>query len=271
MPWVEIGDRVFAHRFEFLNQQIGVVLGGNDVLVVDTRSTPGQAREIADSLREITRSPISIVVDTHHHWDHAFGNHTFRPAAIWGHVRAAERLRDEGASLRAEVIDALIPEDPGIAADMRGVVIDPPDHTFGDTATVMVGDRVVELAFHGRGHTDGDISVLVPDANVLFAGDLVENGAPPSFGDGFPIDWPDAVERLLPLASGPVVPGHGAVGDRAFLEAQLAMFRELAGLARRIHAGDATIEDGLAAAPFGPRTPRDAFERALAQLRGELD
>jgi glyoxylase-like metal-dependent hydrolase (beta-lactamase superfamily II) len=129
----------------------------------------------------------------------------------------------------------------------------------------------VELAYHGRGHTDGDISVHVPDANVLFAGDLVENGAPPSFGDGYPIEWPDAVERLLPLARGAVVPGHGAVGDRVFLEAQLGMFRDVAALAGRIHAGDMTIEDGVAAAPFGPHTPRDAFDRALAQLRGELD
>ena len=267
MPWVEIGDRVFARRFEFLDQQIGVVLGGDDVLVVDTRSTPGQAQEVADSLREITRSPISIVVDTHHHWDHAWGNHTFRPATIWGHARAAERLRLDQSEVRAEVLEYY----PELAAELRTLVVDPPDQTFADRAVVHVGDRLVELAFHGRGHTDGDISVLVPDANVLFAGDLVENGAPPSFGDGFPIDWPDAVERLLPLANGPVVPGHGAVGDRAFLEAQLGMFRELAGLARRIHAGEATIEDGLAAAPFGPQTPRDAFERALAQLRGELD
>src|SRR5215831_7945104 len=104
MSWVEIGDRVFVHHFEFLDQQIGVVLGGSDVLVVDTRSTPAQAQEIADSLREITRNPISVVVDTHHHWDHAWGNHAFRPATIWGHVRAAERLRVDQAEVRAEVL-----------------------------------------------------------------------------------------------------------------------------------------------------------------------
>jgi glyoxylase-like metal-dependent hydrolase (beta-lactamase superfamily II) len=266
MPWLEIGDRVLTRRFQFLDQQIGVVLGGDDVLIVDTRSTGPQAREIADELRQLTRNPISIVVDTHHHWDHAFGNHTFRPATIWGHVRAAERLRSESESVRAE----LIPEFPDLAEAFRAVVIDPPDRTFADRATVEVGGRVVELAFHGRGHTDGDISVHVPDANVLFAGDLVENGAPPSFGDGYPIEWPDAVERLLPLASGAVVPGHGGIGDRAFVEEQLSSFRRLASLARQIHAGEATIEDGLAAQPFGPDTPRDAFERALAQLR-ELD
>jgi glyoxylase-like metal-dependent hydrolase (beta-lactamase superfamily II) len=267
VDWQEIGDRVFTRHFDFLDQQIGVVLGGSDVLLVDTRASPAHAKVIIDELRGMTRNPVSIVIDTHWHWDHAFGNSAFRPAAIWGHVRAAERLRREGAMALREVAEGM----PEIAAELADVVIDPPEQTFDDRATIQVGDRAVELSYHGRGHTEGDIAVLVPDAQVLFAGDLVENGAPPSFGDGFPMDWPDTVERLLPLATGAVVPGHGAIGDRAFLERQLAAFRGLADLSRQVHAGQLTIEAAMAASPFGPRTPRDAFERALAQLRGELD
>ena len=267
MDWLEIGDRVFTRRYDFLDQQIGVVLGGSDVLVIDTRASPSHARVIVDELRQLTPHPVSIVVDTHWHWDHSFGNSVFRPAPIWGHVRAAERLRRDGAAAIREVMDEL----PNIAAEMAEVVIDPPEHTFEDRATVRVGDRVVELRYHGRGHTEGDISVLVPDAKVLFAGDLIENGAPPSFGDSYPIDWPATVEQLLPLATGVVVPGHGGVGDRAFIEGQLASFRALAELSRQVHAGALTIDAAIAAAPFKPRTPRDAFERALSQLRGELD
>ncbi|HUR85924.1 MAG TPA: MBL fold metallo-hydrolase [Solirubrobacteraceae bacterium] len=267
MDWLEIGDRVFTRRYDFLDQQIGVVIDGSDVMVIDTRASPSHARVIVEELRQLTTNPVSIVVDTHWHWDHSFGNSVFRPAPIWGHVRAAERMRRDGAGAIREVVDEL----PKIAAEMAEVVIDPPEHTFEDRATVRVGDRVVELRYHGRGHTEGDISVHVPDANVLFAGDLIENGAPPSFGDGFPLDWPATVEELLPLATGAVVPGHGAVGARAFVEDQLVSFRALADLARQVHAGVLTIEAGIAAAPFSPRTPRDAFERALAQLRGELD
>jgi glyoxylase-like metal-dependent hydrolase (beta-lactamase superfamily II) len=267
MAWQEIGDRVFARHYDFLDQQIGVVLGGRDVLVIDTRASPSHARVIVDELRELTREPVSIVVDTHWHWDHSFGNSAFHPAPIWGHVRAADRLRRDGAAAIREVIEGM----PAIADALAEVVIDPPEHTFDDSATIQVGDRIVELSYHGRGHTDGDIAIHVPDAQVLFGGDLIENGAPPSFGDSYPIDWPATVERLLPLATGAVVPGHGAVGDRAFLEDQLAAFRTLAELAREIHAGATTIDAAIAAAPFGPRTPRDAFERALAQLRGELE
>jgi glyoxylase-like metal-dependent hydrolase (beta-lactamase superfamily II) len=266
MDWQEIGDGVFTRHYDFLDQQIGVVLGGRDVLVIDTRASPAHARVIADELRQLTSQPVSIVVDTHWHWDHSFGNSVFRPATIWGHVRAADRLRRDGAEAIREVSEEM----PGLAEQLAEVVIDPPDRTFDDRATVMVGDRPVELAYHGRGHTDGDISVHVADAGVLFAGDLLENGAPPSFGDSFPMDWPATVERLRPLVKGAVVPGHGKVGDRRFLDDQIAAFTELAALARDVHAGGLSIDEALAETHFGPRTPRDAFERALAQLRGEL-
>jgi glyoxylase-like metal-dependent hydrolase (beta-lactamase superfamily II) len=262
----EVGDRVFALHYEFIDQQIGVVLGGRDVLVIDTRSTASQAREIADDIRTLTADPVSIVVNTHFHWDHTWGNHALRPATMWGHVRTAERMREDNSAL----IGRLAEYYPDLEPEMRSMVIDPPEHTFSDRATVRVGDREVALAYHGRGHTDSDISVHVPDAAVLFAGDLIENGAPPSFSQGYPIDWADTVERLLPLATGAVVPGHGAVGDRAFLESQLAAFRGLAALAREVDAGARSIDDAVAASPFGPETPRDAFERAVAELRGDL-
>ena len=267
MKWFEVGDRVFTRHFDFFDQQIGVVLGGRDVLVVDTRSTPAQAREVVADLRELTRAPVSIVVDTHWHFDHSFGNSVFRPASIWGHVRAAERIVRDGPAAIREVAE----ERPELAGDILEVVLDPPEHTFEDRATVKVGKRLVELEYHGRAHTEGDISVIVPDAKVMFVGDLLEEGSPPSFGDSFPLDWPATVERLLPLATGAVVPGHGMVGDRAFVASQLEAFRALAGLARRIAAGDLTIEDAILESPFGPRTPREAFERALEQLRGRLD
>jgi glyoxylase-like metal-dependent hydrolase (beta-lactamase superfamily II) len=267
MLWQEVGDRVLTRRYPFFNQQIGVVLGGRDVLVVDTRSTPAQAREVAADLRELTRDPVSIIVDTHWHFDHTFGNSVFRPAEAWGHVRAAARLRADGRATIEEVAAEL----PEIASDIRETIIDPPERTFEDRATVQVGDRVVELSYHGRAHTDGDIVLVVPDANVLFAGDLLEEGSPPSFGDSFPLEWPATVERLLPLATGAVVPGHGEVRDPSFVEDQLAAFDRLVELARAVHDGSLDLPAATAEHLFGAPTPDDAFERALAQLRGDLE
>ena len=74
-------------------------------------------------------------------------------------------------------------EMPEMAADLAEVVLDPPDRTFAETAYVDVGDRRVELRHIGLGHTDHDIVIKVPDAAVTFAGDLIENGAVPAFGD----------------------------------------------------------------------------------------
>jgi glyoxylase-like metal-dependent hydrolase (beta-lactamase superfamily II) len=263
----EIGDRVFALHYEFIDQQIGVILGGSDVLVVDSRSTESQANEIARDIRRLTPDPVSIVVNTHYHWDHTWGNHALRPATLWGHVRTAERMREDQSELAGRLADAY----PDLASEFRSMTIDPPERTFPAGTTIHLGDRAVDLAYHGRGHTDSDISIHVPDASVLFAGDLIENGAPPSFGQGYPMEWAETVERLLPLGTGAVVPGHGRVGDRAFLEAQLAAFRGIADLAREVHAGTRSVEDAIAASPFGPETPRNAIERAVAQLRGELD
>ncbi|HET9852706.1 MAG TPA: MBL fold metallo-hydrolase, partial [Candidatus Limnocylindrales bacterium] len=186
MAWFEVGDRVFTWRFEFFDQQIGVILGGQDVAVIDTRSTPVQAREISAAIRELTSDAVSIVLNTHWHWDHTFGNSVFRPASIWGHARVPGRLLGDGPG----VIERVAAEMPALSQDIRKVELDPPENVFDERATVEVGDREVRLSYLGRGHTDTDIAIEVPDANVLFAGDLLEEGATPSFGDSYPLEWP---------------------------------------------------------------------------------
>jgi glyoxylase-like metal-dependent hydrolase (beta-lactamase superfamily II) len=267
MAWIEVGDRVFSLHYAFFDQQIGVILGGADVVVIDTRSTPMQAQEIVAGVRELTRDPVSIVINTHWHWDHTFGNSVFRPASIWGHARVVDRLLAQGA----EAIERAARGVPDIATDLRQVVIDPPERTFEEQATVQVGDRELRLTYLGRGHTNTDIAIEVLGADVLFAGDLLEEGATPSFGDGYPLEWPDTVERLLPLATGAVVPGHGKIGDRAFVAAQLDALRANARLARQVHAGELDLDAAVAASPYDRETAREPLERALEQLRGELD
>jgi len=268
--WVEIGDRVFVRRYAFFDQNIGVVLGRDEALVIDTRSTHVQAREILADLRELTAAPVTVVVNTHGHFDHAFGNHVFRPAPIWGHERCVTFLGRTGEARRPRIAA----DEPGIADELRDVAIDPPDRTFAETADVEVAGRRVELRFLGRGHTDHDIVIAVPGTGVLFAGDLLENGAVPFFGDGYPLDWPETAFRVAELTGTMVVPGHGDHAGPAFADAQAVSISALAMLARRIHTGDLTIDDAVAQTPF-PEYPaegvRRPLERALAQLRGELD
>lgn len=268
--WTEIGERVFVRRYTFYDQNIVAVRGDDGFLVVDTRINPRQADEILGDLRELGTAPVRAVVNTHGHNDHAFGNSRFRPAPIWGHARCARMVVETGQRQLAYVKRAV----PAIAAEMDEVVLDPPDRTFdGDSAVVDfdAGGRPIELRYLGLGHTDNDIVVVIPDADVLLAGDLIENGAPPFFADGYPMDWPATVERMVDLATGVVVPGHGDHGDRSFVVRSMVELRAIAELATLVHQGTIGLDDAVLRTAYPADAAREPLERALAQLRGELD
>ena len=262
--WREIADRVFVRRYAFFDQEIGAIVGDGELLLVDTRSTTAQARELLADLRRLAAVGWRVV-NTHHHFDHSFGNAVFRPAETWGHVRCAERLRADGEATRSE----LAGEMPELAAELAETTVDPPDRTFAARAELVVGGRAVELIHLGRGHTDNDIVVRVPDAGVVFAGDLVEQGAPPSFGDSYPLDWPATLGHLLDRAAGPIVPGHGDVVDRDFVAAQLAEIALVAERARREWPALAATGHDPAGAPPGPLA--DDLARLLGWPRRVVD
>jgi glyoxylase-like metal-dependent hydrolase (beta-lactamase superfamily II) len=266
-PWIESADGVFVRRYQFFDQNIVAVVDRGEALVVDTRSTYRQAREVIDDLRALGAPQIAAVVNTHGHYDHAFGNRVFRPAPIWGHERAATMLGPGGGQRELAASNL-----PGLAAELAEVELDPPDRRFAERADVVVGGRLVHLAFLGRGHTDNDIVLSVEGADVLCAGDLLENGAVPYFGDGFPLDWPATAQAILAMTGDRtvVVPGHGDPVGRAFVERQAGEIERIAALGRAIHAGELDLEAALALAPWSPEESRKPVERAMAQMRGEL-
>jgi glyoxylase-like metal-dependent hydrolase (beta-lactamase superfamily II) len=271
--WAEIGDRVFVRRYPFYDQNIGLVLGRAECLVVDTRSTYAQAREIQEHVRELTDAPIGVVIDTHGHFDHAFGNAIFRPATIWGHERCVTFMVRTGEA-RKRTIAA---EEPELADDLAEIVIDPPDRIFATHAQIEVGGREVMLRYLGRGHTDHDAVIEVPGTEVVFAGDLLEGGNVPFAGDAYPLDWAETARGLavrVKKDGGVVVPGHGDHSGRAFADAQATSFQALADAATRAESGEITLDEAIATHPFPefpPEAARRVFERALQQLRGELD
>jgi glyoxylase-like metal-dependent hydrolase (beta-lactamase superfamily II) len=261
--WIEHGDGVFSKRYPSLDLNIGAVICGSEVLVIDTRAHHGQARELLADLGRITPHPVRWVINTHHHWDHTFGNAVFLPVPIWGHERCGPAMRAGADHMRRNLKEWF----PGQAAAFDEVVITPPDHTFDRAATLTPAGRVIEMAYLGRGHTDNDIVIAVPDAGVLFAGDLLEESGPPAFHDGYPLEWPDTVAALLPLAPGPVVPGHGAVVDRAFAAAQQRDLAAVATLAQERHAlGMSAAQAAAAGGPFPAEVLEVAFGRAWPAL-----
>src|SRR5437867_1454307 len=123
--WREVGDGVFVRRYRFFDQNIVAIRGDGEVLVVDTRTTYGQARELQRELRALTPDPW-VVVNTHHHFDHSDGNALFLPADIWGLERCAEVLREEGRG-KLERVAAEMPE---LAGELGEVEVVPPNRTF---------------------------------------------------------------------------------------------------------------------------------------------
>jgi len=247
--WREVGDRVFVRRHRELDLNCGLVVGDGGCLVVDTRSHLGEGRALAEAVRSVTSHPWTVV-NTHAHYDHCFGNAAFRPAEIWAARQCAAELAATGELQRAAAVAQLLSDgDP--AAELIAIApIDLPDRLVDDATVLDVGGRPVTLRHLGRGHTGADLVVTVDD--VVFAGDLVEEGAPPAMEDAFPLEWAETVTALLDLARGPVVPGHGAVVDAAFVTAQRD---ELAALAR-------WLRDPGAELVFDQRTRTTARGRA---------
>ncbi|MGY1713563.1 MBL fold metallo-hydrolase [Geodermatophilus nigrescens] len=219
MTFREVGDGVFVRRHASLDLNCGLVVGDGACLVVDTRSSPAEAADLAAAVRRVTPHPWAVV-NTHAHYDHCFGNAAFRPATVWGSRGCAADLRATGEAQRAaRVAELSAAGDAEAAAQVAGAPLDPPDALVDDVAVLDVGGVEVVLRFLGRGHTGHDLVVEVEDGTV-FAGDLVEQGAPPAFEDAFPAEWPATLGRLHAMARGAVVPGHGAVVDADFVGAQ---------------------------------------------------
>jgi glyoxylase-like metal-dependent hydrolase (beta-lactamase superfamily II) len=187
----------------------GFVVGSDGVAVIDTFQTLEAAQALLDTIRKTTPLPIRYVINTHYHLDHVMGNGIFQKAGAvilaQDNVRAWERtenLKFFGADPK--------PDDKALVAALTLPTI-----TYKDGVTLWLGDRKVIVQVV-EGHTGGDSAVLVPDAKVVFTGDLFWNHDLPNLIDAdtpqqiatnesFLNDYPDAT----------FVPGHGELGKAA--------------------------------------------------------
>jgi glyoxylase-like metal-dependent hydrolase (beta-lactamase superfamily II) len=262
--WVELADGVLVRRYVELDLSIGLVLGDGECLVVDTRGDLVQGLELAAAVREVTPSPWTVVI-THAHWDHSFGTASLLPTAVWAHQNCRADLLADGHQQRANV--AAMYRDQGREDDARRVLaVEPvlPDRLVTDRAGLTVGGRQVELAYFGPGHTDSDLVVHVPDAGVVYAGDLVEQGAPPAFEDSFPHLWPAAVDGIIGLAPTVVSPGHGDPVDLDFVTAQRAELALISELSADVVAGRRSRRDALVRSPYSDVVLGSAIKRTRA-------
>lgn len=207
---------------------IGLVVGADAVLLVDTGSTLREGAELRAQVAALTGRDVTHIALTHAHFDHVLGTAAFPGAEIYAHRGLGGRLRSAGDALRADAVGyGTDPEEAAEAAEALAALALPTRPVAGETV-IDLGERFVRLVHPGAGHTAHDLVVVVPggtasDPTVVFCGDLVEESGEPQAGDdAVPDRWPGTLDALLALGgeTGRYVPGHGAVVDARFVRAQ---------------------------------------------------
>ncbi|MCQ8770999.1 MBL fold metallo-hydrolase [Streptomyces telluris] len=224
---------VIPNRRVGLVPNIGVIGGTQAVLVVETGMGTANAEQVLAFASEVARGRRLYLTTTHFHPEHAFGAHAFAGRATYLVNRAqADDLKRKGPGY-LETFRGL--GEP-VARRLDGVTVPMPDVVYDNGYDLDLGGRTVRLRPTGRGHTKGDQVVEVPDAGVLFTGDLAETGQfaifpwfPPYDTDVSGVRWLAVMERLAAAATGSrvIVPGHGDPGGPQLLADVRDYLREL--------------------------------------------
>ena len=221
----ELGDGLFAYlqpdgTWGWSNA--GLVTAGGTSLLVDTLFDLHLTREMLDAMRAVTAEhPIDAAMNTHGNGDHCFGNALLPAGAeVYATVAAAADMQ----AAPPQLVDALKHADlgPDFTRYIRrffgpfqfeGIELRVPTSTFEGRLDLRIGDRTVHLVEVGPAHTAGDAIVHVPDAGVVFTGDILFVEGTPIVWAGPLSNWIAACDRILALEARALVPGHGAVTD----------------------------------------------------------
>lgn len=225
---------------------IGLILGEERVLVVDTGMGPESGRRVravADQLRGARDLVLTI---THFHPEHGFGASVFGDATIV--YNAAQR--DEFHGKAPGYLEMFRTFGDNVAAALEGVELIGPTQVYdGDAYPLDLGERLVELRTWGRAHTLSDQVVFLPEERILFTGDLVEESCfaivpyfPPDNTDVDGGRWIAVLEQLEALDPRIVVPGHGGIGGVSIIRDAREYLTALRSETRRLKADGATVE-----------------------------
>src|SRR5215472_14940541 len=225
----------------------GFIVGSNGVVVVDTFVSVAAARDLLAEIRKVTNLPIRFVINTHYHLDHTGGNAVFAEAGativaqrnLRGWLRT-ENLKFFGANPK--------PEDK---ARVEALAL--PDEVYSDALDIYLGSRLIQVRYM-LGHTGGDSVVIVPDANVVFGGDLIWQKHLPNLIDATTSDWVKTLDKLLAdHPSATFVSGHGDVASPDDV--------------RDFHDYLVTLRDDIAKAQAAGKSGQELVEAVSAQLK----
>ncbi len=203
--FVEIGDGIYAFTAEG-DPNSGVIIGDESVMVIEAQATPRLARKVVDCIRQITDKPISHLVLTHYHAVRVLGASAYGAREIIMSDAARSMVVERGQ----EDWDSEFGRFPRLFQgheEIPGLTL--PTTTFSDQMTVFLGKRRVDIMHLGRAHTAGDAVVWVPDAEVMFTGDIVEYHSACYCGDGHFADWTDTLANIAAFDPVAIAPGRG--------------------------------------------------------------
>jgi glyoxylase-like metal-dependent hydrolase (beta-lactamase superfamily II) len=225
----------------------GFVIGDDGVLVIDSLFTAEAAKALVSEIRRLTSKPIRYVVNTHYHADHTGGDQVLRDAGavIVAHKNVRGWVRTNNVNLFGDRIT------PELRSRVEALPL--PDLTTDKDLTIWLGTRKI-LVRTVLGHTGGDLVVSVPDAKILFAGDMLWRKVAPNLIDGSVEQWSATAADFV---SGPeasqtrYVPGHGDVADARDVEEFRTYLLEL----RRLvgEGGKAGLKDEALVSDVAPK------------------
>ncbi len=181
---------------------ITVFTSDHGVLIVDTKLTP-EYDTWMKLLRSVTDQPIRYVINTHFHPDHTGGN--VGVESLGAEIIATENVRKRLSKTQ-----------------QMGL----PMVTFDDHMNIYFAGKTLQLYYYGRGHTDGDLVIYIPEEKIVLPGDLFAGWGPSIRlidynGGGSLTQWPATLKKAMQLPFDAVIPGHSGVTDRAHMQAYL--------------------------------------------------
>ena len=236
----QVGDNVYAlisdTDYPPANENIaicnaGIVIGDDGVLVIDPFQNEALGNLVLSEVAKLTDLPIKYVLNTHYHFDHTGGNKA---------IKAQEIPIIGRGSIREDMLTKNQEFDPNPVV---------PDVVIDDDSKIWLGDRVIELE-EVAGHSGGtDVVAYIPDANILFAGDILFNQKFPYTADGNILEWSATLDYLIEkYPDATIVPGHGIIGDRDTLASLNDYFSELESMALQWRKLGLSEEEALASA-----------------------
>jgi len=285
------------------------IVNDNDVIVVDDHVSPAAAWVLLEEIKEVTNKPVTTVINTHFHFDHAHGNQIFAPnVQIIGHEFTRRMLLSNsiGMPLYQNYVTGLPGQIDGLRkriaseadaaakaklqtqlqvaennlASQKELKPTPPNVTLATQMTLYRGSREIQIRFLGRGHTAGDVVVLLPNDKVVMTGDFLTSGLS-NMSDSYPEEWVTSLDALKKLDFDTVLPGHGdAFTDKAKIDYFQAYLRDVWSEVSRLKKEGVSAEEAAKRADLtkhkdhfpiqGPGVPPIAATRIYDLIDGKV-